>query len=222
MRALVVEDNSQVRYWLGTKLLANGHQSVLVETGESALDALAREVFDVVVLDRTLPGIDGIEVLNRMRGSQRPPVIILSAIDQPSDRVAGLRAGADDYMGKPFDFIELLVRMELLARRSVYSSQDSQYFIIGDLHIDLVHRAVKRNHRTIDLTDKEFQLLQVLAEHSGQTVPRSMLLERVWGLQFDPQTNLIDVHVSKLRSKIDKGFDTSLIKTVRALGYVLG
>lgn len=222
MRALVVEDDSNVRYWLGTKLQANGHQCLLVDSGEDALVALGREVFDIMVLDRMLPGIDGMEVLQRLRGCQRPPVIILSTIDQPSDRVAGLRAGADDYLGKPFDFAELLTRMELLTRRTVYSSRDEQYWIIQDLHIDLVNRVVKRAQRIIDLTDKEFQLLRVLAEHTGQAVPRSMLLEKVWGLQFDPQTNLIDVHMSKLRGKLDKGFDTSLIKTVRALGYVLG
>ncbi|ALM82924.1 response regulator transcription factor [Bordetella sp. N] len=222
MRALVVEDDSNVRYWLGTKLQANGHQCLLVDSGEDALVALGREVFDIMVLDRMLPGMDGMEVLQRLRGCQRPPVIILSTIDQPSDRVAGLRAGADDYLGKPFDFAELLTRMELLTRRTVYSSRDEQYWIIQDLHIDLVNRVVKRAQRTIDLTDKEFQLLRVLAEHTGQAVPRSMLLEKVWGLQFDPQTNLIDVHMSKLRGKLDKGFDTSLIKTVRALGYVLG
>jgi len=222
MRALVVEDDSNVRYWLGTKLQANGHQCLLVDSGEEALAALGREVFDIMVLDRMLPGIDGMEVLQRLRGCQRPPVIILSTIDQPSDRVAGLRAGADDYLGKPFDFAELLTRMELLTRRTVYSSRDDQYWIIQDLHIDLVNRVVKRDQRTIELTDKEFQLLRVLAEHTGQAVPRSMLLEKVWGLQFDPQTNLIDVHMSKLRGKLDKGFETSLIKTVRALGYVLG
>ena len=224
MRILLVEDDSKLSDWLGSRLQAQQHQCVPVDSGERALDALSREAFDIVLLDRMLPGMDGMEVLGRLRGRPHPPVIILSAIDQATERVAGLRAGASDYLGKPFDFHELLVRMELLVRRNDASAPTSsdQHIRIEDLLIDRSRRAVTRAGHSINLTDKEFLLLCTLAEHRGHTVPRDMLLEKVWGLQFDPQTNLIDVHVSKLRAKIDKGFDHPLIRTVRTVGYVLG
>lgn len=222
MQVLLVEDDSKVSYWLGAKLQAHGHHCTPVDSGERALEALARGAFDIIVLDRMLPGIDGMEVLQRLRGRPHPPVIILSTIDQASERVAGLRAGAEDYLGKPFDFHELLVRMELLVRRAGEAALNAPRLCVQDLQIDLGRRAVSRSGQPIDLTDKEFLLLRTLAEHAGQTVPRGMLLEKVWGLQFDPQTNLIDVHVSKLRAKIDKGFTPPLLKTVRAMGYVLG
>ncbi|NIF86067.1 response regulator transcription factor [Comamonas sp. Tr-654] len=222
MRILLVEDDSEVSYWLGSKLQSSGHVCIQVESGEQALEILCQEAFDVVVLDRMLPGIDGIEVLSRLRGRPHPPVIILSTLDHASERVLGLRAGADDYLGKPFDFPELLVRLELLVRRAGASPSQGTRLSVQDLQIDMVRRAVSRSGQAIDLTDKEYQLLQTLAEHPGQIVPRGMLLEKVWGLQFDPQTNLIDVHISKLRAKIDKGFASPLLKTVRAVGYVLG
>ncbi|MFT4265834.1 MAG: response regulator transcription factor [Xenophilus sp.] len=222
MRVLVVEDDGKVSYWLGRKLQASGHSHRLVDNGEDALEALGEEAFDVMILDRMLPGMDGIEVLRRLRGRRHPPVLILSTVDQPSDRVDGLRAGAEDYVGKPFDMDELLVRMEILVRRHRQASPAQPQWLVHDLRIDPARREVTRAGRRIGLTDKEFQLLCALAEHVGQTVPRSMLLARVWGLQFDPQTNLIDVHVSKLRAKIDKGFDLPLLKTVRSLGYALG
>ncbi|AVJ25896.1 MULTISPECIES: response regulator transcription factor [Achromobacter] len=221
MRILLIEDDSKVSYWLASKFQASGHQCVPVDSGEQALIALDRQVFDIAVLDRMLPGIDGIEVLRRLQGRPHPPVIILSAVDQASDRVEGLRAGAQDHIGKPFDFLELMVRMELLVQRHDATPPNTARLCVQDLQIDLLRRKVTRSGRDISLTDKEFLLLRTLAEHAGQTVPRGMLLEKVWGLQFDPQTNLIDVHVSKLRSKIDKDFAQPLLKTVRAMGYVL-
>jgi len=221
MRILLIEDDSKVSYWLASKFQASGHQYVPVDSGEQALIALDRQVFDIAVLDRMLPGIDGIEVLRRLQGRPHPPVIILSAVDQASDRVEGLRAGAQDHIGKPFDFLELMVRMELLVQRHDATPPNTARLCVQDLQIDLLRRKVTRSGREISLTDKEFLLLRTLAEHAGQTVPRGMLLEKVWGLQFDPQTNLIDVHVSKLRSKIDKDFAQPLLKTVRAMGYVL-
>lgn len=221
MRVLVVEDDPSVSHWLGSKLHASGHNYRLTDNGEGALHMIEQEVFDVVILDRVIPKIDGIEVLSRLSGKPRPPILILSANDQTADRVEGLRAGADDYLGKPFDFTELLLRLEILAKRHQKSAPD-EVLQIEDLSIDLARRTVTRGQQRIDLTDKEFKLLQVLAEHHGQTVTRSMLLERVWGYHFDPQTNLIDVHLSKLRTKIDKGFERQLIRTLRAIGYVLG
>lgn len=222
MRILLIEDDSKVSYWLVSKFQSSGHHCVPVVSGEQALQALDVEAFDIIVLDRMLPGIDGIEVLRRLAGRPHPPVIILSAVDQASQRVEGLRAGAQDYLGKPFDFPELMVRMELLVRRNEEAPGNGPHLCVHDLQIDLVRRKVTRSGRPITLTDKEFLLLSTLAEHAGQTVPRGMLLEKVWGLQFDPRTNLIDVHVSKLRSKIDKDFTRPLLRTVRAMGYVLG
>ncbi|MFK0093505.1 response regulator transcription factor [Pseudomonas sp. NPDC090592] len=221
MRVLVVEDDPSVSHWLGSKLHASGHSCRTTDNGEGALQMIGNEVFDVVILDRILPRMDGIEVLRQLHGQKRPPILILSANDQTSDRVEGLRAGADDYLGKPFDFNELLLRLELLARR--HTPRNAQEVVrIHDLCIDLGTRLVRRADKRIELTDKEFKLLQVLAEHAGQVVTRSMLLEKVWGYNFDPQTNLIDVHLSKLRTKLEKGFEHALIKTVRAIGYVLG
>lgn len=221
MRVLVVEDDVAVSHWLGSKLRASGHNCRLADDGEKALAMISQEAFDVVVMDRILPKMDGLEVLNRLNGRARPPVLILSANDQTSDRVDGLRAGAEDYLGKPFDYTELLLRLEVLTRRRQQSAQEERVYV-EDLLIDLGQRRVSRAGHTIDLTDKEFRLLQVLAEHVGQTVTRTMLLEKVWGYHFDPQTNLIDVHMSKLRTKIDKGHERSLLRTIRAIGYELG
>jgi len=221
MRVLVVEDDVAVSRWISSKLHASGHNCKMVDNGEGALQIIQSEAFDVVVLDRILPKMDGIEVLTRLHGRSHPPILILSANDQTADRIEGLRAGADDYLGKPFDFTELLLRLELLTRRHP-QLMNSDNVHIEDMHIDLGRREVRRSGQRIDLTDKEFKLLQVLAEHRGQTVTRSMLLEKVWGYHFDPQTNLIDVHLSKLRTKIDKDFTPALLRTIRAIGYVLG
>ncbi|THF67237.1 response regulator transcription factor [Pseudothauera nasutitermitis] len=222
MRVLIVEDDPQVSYWLGCKLQGCGHGCRLVDSGEQALEIMASEAFDAVLLDRMLPGMDGIEVLRAMRGRSHPPVMILSAVDESGDRVEGLRAGAEDYLGKPFDFTELLLRLEGLVRRCGVLPDDEKVLVLDDLVIDLRQRRVTRGGEAIDLTEKEFALLQVLAENLGRTVTRAMLLEKVWGYQFDPQTNLIDVHVSKLRGKIDRNFPRTLLRTVRSVGYALG
>ena len=221
MRILVVEDDSKVSHWLGSKLSSCGHVCRLVADGECALKTLEEEAFDVVVLDQMLPKMNGIEVLEHLRGRHHPPVMILSAIDGPEKRVDGLRAGADDYLGKPFLFDELLVRLELLSRRTA-ADRDGRTLHVDDLCLDEVSRKVRRAGQAIDLTDKEFKLLTVLMRHKRQTVTRTMLLEKVWGYNFAPQTNLIDVHMSKLRAKIDRGHERSLLHTVRAIGYVLG
>lgn len=221
MRVLVVEDDVAVGHWISSKLHASGHNCKMVDNGEGALQIIQTEAFDVVVLDRIMPKMDGIEVLSHLHGRPHPPVLILSANDQTADRIEGLRAGADDYLGKPFDFTELLLRLELLIRRRPQRLA-AESLHIEDLSIDLGRREVTRAGQRIDLTDKEFKLLLVLAENRGQTVTRSMLLEKVWGYHFDPQTNLIDVHLSKLRNKIDKDFSPALLRTIRAIGYVLG
>lgn len=222
MRVLVVEDDPKVSYWLGSKLQAEGCQCVMVDNGVDALAAIENEAFDVIVLDRMLPKLDGMQVLDRLKGRRHPPVIFLSAVDQPDDRVAGLRAGADDYLGKPFDFAELLARIEVLVRRNGGQVEDSLILHVADLRMDVLRREVRRGDTVLDLTEKEFKLLQLLLEQTGRVVTRSMLLQRVWGYEFDPQTNLIDVHMSKLRSKLDKGFEATLLRTIRSVGYVLG
>ncbi|MET0268539.1 MAG: response regulator transcription factor [Duganella sp.] len=222
MRVLIVEDDPQVSYWLSAKLQSKGHNCRVADTGHEALEMVRREAFDVILLDRMLPDITGIEVLNAIQDQPHAPVMMLSAIDQPGDRIEGLRAGAEDYLGKPFDFTELQLRLELLVRRRGSNGEGERMVRCEDLVVDLRLRHVTRSGRTIELTQKEYALLEVLLENPGQTVTRTMLMERVWGYQFDPQTNLIDVHVSKLRSKLDKNFPRSLLRTVRAVGYVLG
>lgn len=222
MRILIVEDDPRVSHWLSIKLKGSGHGCRVVDNGEDALQLMSVEAFDVVVLDRMLPGIDGIQVLKNLRQRSHPPVMVLSAVDQPGDRVEGLRAGAEDYLGKPFDFTELLLRLEGLVRRRQAAGENDRVLQLDELTIDLRQRRVMRGEQRIVLTEKEFELLRVLAENLGRTVTRAMLLEKVWGYQFDPQTNLIDVHVSKLRNKIERGDSRSLLRTVRAVGYVLG
>lgn len=223
MRVLVVEDDAAVSYWIGAKLNGSGHSCRFSGDGEEALRLLAEEAFDVVVLDRMLPKLDGMEVLKRLDGTRHPPVLVLSALDETSDRVAGLRAGADDYLGKPFDFAELLVRLEHLSRRHGQAmAAPGDLLTVGDLVMDVAQRRVTRQGVPIELTDKEFRLLHILMSNPGQTVTRTMLLEKAWGYGFNPPTNLVEVHVFKLRSKIDKDFDPPLLRTVRAIGYALG
>lgn len=220
MRVLIVEDDPSVGHWLSNKFYQIGYECRLVEDGETAFNLIDSQAFDAVVLDRKLPGMDGIEVLKKLDHRHIPPVLILSANDDTSDRVEGLRAGAQDYLGKPFDFTELLLRLELLVQRQ--NRNDDDLIEVADLVVDIKNRRVFRDKREILLTDKEFKLLTALAERKGRTVSRAMLLEKVWGYSFDPQTNLIDVHLSKLRQKIDKGFERPLIRTIRAIGYVIG
>lgn len=222
MRILIVEDDSKVSYWLVSKLQACGHHCTLVDNGQDALDAVSKEAYDVMVLDRMLPVMDGMQVLAYLQDRRHPPILVLSAVDQPDDRVAGLRAGADDYLGKPFHFSELLARIDVLARRGRTVEAETQLLRLEDLCMDVVKREVRRGGQVLDLTEKEFKLLQVLLEHSGQVVTRTMLLQKVWGYEFDPQTNLIDVHMSKLRSKLDKRFGPPLLRTIRSVGYALG
>ncbi|MBT0570718.1 response regulator transcription factor [Curvibacter sp. CHRR-16] len=222
MRVLIVEDDTQVSHWLSTKLQHSGHNCRLVEDGEGALELISHEAFDAIVLDRMLPGMSGIDVLHALQHRPHPPAMMLSAVDQPSDRIEGLRAGAIDYLGKPFNFTELLLRLEGLVKRNPPNRSSTDVLQIDDLRIDRQLRKVQRGGKDIDLTEKEYALLDVLAEHHGRTVTRAMLLEKVWGYQFDPQTNLIDVHVSKLRGKIDQKPNRAMLRTIRTVGYVLG
>ena len=221
MRILVVEDDASVSHWISSKLHVSGHICKLVDNGEDALKLIKKEVFDVILLDRVLPKLDGIQLLGLLGNTPHPPILILSANDQISDRIEGLRAGADDYLGKPFDFTELLLRLERLYFRTKKVAS-SNLIKIKDMMINLELHEVTRSGQKIDLTNKEFKLLYVLAEHPGQTVTRSMLLEKAWGYNFDPQTNILDVHLSKLRHKLDGGSKNPIIRTIRSVGYALG
>ena len=199
-----------------------GHVVEHADNGRDGLFLAASEAFDAVVLDRMLPGgIDGLRLLETLRGQKNTvPVLILSALADVDERVRGLKAGGDDYLTKPFAFAELLARVEALARRGKGEGPVTK-LVVEDLELDLLSRQVKRAGQKIDLQPREFRLLEYLMRHAGQVVTRTMLLEGVWDYHFDPQTNVIDVHVSRLRQKVDKPFPSPLIHTVRNAGYML-
>ncbi len=222
MRVLVVEDDKDVAGFIVKGLREAGHLAEHAANGRDGLLAATSQEFDAIILDRMLPGgLDGMGVLEMLRGQDNhTPVMFLSAMAQVDDRVRGLKAGGDDYLTKPFAFSELLARVEALARRRRAAGPETR-LQVGDLEMDLLSRTVKRRNHKIDLQPREFMLLEYLMRHAGQVVTRTMLLEGVWDYHFDPQTNVIDVHVSRLRQKIDKPFDTALLHTVRSSGYML-
>ncbi|MCU0792064.1 MAG: response regulator transcription factor [Opitutaceae bacterium] len=220
MRVLVIEDDSQVSALLGDTLRSGGHQPVLVDSGEQALLRLGQETFDAAILDLLLPGLDGLSVLRRLRAAGlRLPVLILTARDATSDRVAGLDLGADDYLVKPFDHAELLARLRAITRR--HPDARATRFTLADLHVDLATREVTRAGQRIDLTVREFAVLECLLRADGAVVTRTELLQRVWRFQFDPGTNLVEVAIRRLRRKLDEGRSPALLQTVRGLGYAL-
>jgi two-component system OmpR family response regulator len=221
MRLLVVEDDREAAEYLKKALREAGHLAEIAGDGEAGLDTALDGQFDVLVVDRMLPKRDGLSLIAELRKrGNATPVLILSALGQVDDRVAGLRAGGDDYLAKPYAFSELLARVEALARRAIPQSGDSHYRV-GDLELDRLARQVSRAGQEIPLQPREFRLLEYLMRHAGQVVTRTMLLENVWDYHFDPQTNVIDVHVSRLRAKIDKGFERPLLHTVRGAGYMI-
>jgi two-component system, OmpR family, response regulator len=223
VRILVIEDDKEVASFIRNGLVQAGCNVDHAGNGRDGLFLATTESYDALVVDRMLPGIDGLTVIRTLRASSNTtPVLILSALGEVDDRVKGLKAGGDDYLVKPFAFSELLARLEALARRAK-SAVDAPATILGaaDLEMDLLRREVRRAGKQIDLQPREFQLLEFLLRHVGQVVTRTMLLEGVWDYHFDPQTNVIDVHISRLRSKIDKGFDRPLLHTVRGAGYRL-
>jgi two-component system, OmpR family, response regulator len=221
MRLLLIEDDLQAAEYLVKGLRESGYSVEHSPDGRDGLDKAGRGPYDVIIADRQLPYLDGLSVITALRErSDRTPVLILSALGTVDDRVHGLKAGGDDYLTKPFAFAELLARIEALNRRGAAASETTR-LKIADLELDLLARRVTRAARNIELTTKEFQLLEYLVRHAGQTVTRTMLLEGVWNLHFDPQTNITDVHMSRLRNAIDKGFPKPLIHTVRGAGYVL-
>jgi two-component system OmpR family response regulator len=222
MRILLVEDDPTVAGFVVKGLKEAGHVVEHADNGRDGLFLAASETFDTIILDRMLPGgIDGIRLLETLRSQNNAtPVLLLSALSQVDDRVAGLKAGGDDYLTKPFAFSELLARVEALTRRGKSDGPQTK-LIVGDLEMDLLSRMVRRAGQKIDLQPREFRLLEYLMRHAGQVVTRTMLLEGVWDYHFDPQTNVIDVHVSRLRQKIDKPYPTPLIHTIRNAGYML-
>jgi two-component system OmpR family response regulator len=221
MRLLLIEDDLQAAEYLVKGLRESGYSVEHSPDGRDGLEKSGRGPYDVIIADRQLPYLDGLAIITALRErSDRTPVLILSALGTVDDRVHGLKAGGDDYLTKPFAFAELLARIEALNRRGAAASETTR-LKIADLELDLLARRVTRSGRNIELTTKEFQLLEYLVRHAGQTVTRTMLLEGVWNLHFDPQTNITDVHMSRLRNAIDKGFPKPLIHTVRGAGYVL-
>ena len=221
MRILVIEDDLEAAAYVTKGLRESGHVVDHAADGEEGLSLALAGNFDMLVVDRMLPKRDGLSVVKTLREQgATTPVLFLSALGEVDDRVKGLRAGGDDYLTKPFAFVELLARIEVLVRRAA-PEQVQTKLQVSDLEIDLLGRKVTRAGKAIELQPREFRLLEYLMKHTGQVVTRTMLLENVWEYHFDPQTNVIDVHMSRLRGKIDKNFDTPLIHTIRGAGYSL-
>ncbi len=221
MKLLLIEDDLQAAEYLIKSLREIGYSVDHSPDGRDGLEKATQRHYDVIIADRQLPHVDGLAIITTLRErNDRTPVLILSALGTVDDRVHGLKAGGDDYLTKPFAFAELLARIEALSRRGTALAESSR-LKVADLELDLLARKVTRAGQNIDLTTKEFQLLEFLMRRPGQVVTRTMLLEGVWNLHFDPQTNITDVHMSRLRNAVDKGFSRPLIHTVRGAGYVL-
>jgi two-component system OmpR family response regulator len=221
MRILVIEDDQDTLAYIAKGLEEAGHVVDRSGDGKDGLFMALEEDYDALVVDRMLPSLDGLSLVQSLRAAEkRTPVLILSALGEVDDRVEGLQKGGDDYLTKPFAFSELLARLDALSRRGEAEPITTK-LQVADLEMDLLARTVKRAGRTIELQPREFRLLEYLMRHSGQVVTRTMLLEKVWDYHFDPQTNVIDVHISRLRRKIDRDFDHELLHTVRGAGYAL-
>ena len=221
MRILVVEDDDETAAYVANGLTEKGHVVDRAGDGRDGLFLASSEPYDLMIVDRMLPELDGLSLVKRVRAAGvEMPVLFLTALGGVDDRVTGLEAGGDDYLPKPFAFSELLARISALARRPPMSSVVTT-LQVGDLHMDLLKRTVTRKGRAIDLQPREFRLLEYLMRHSGEVVTRTMLLEHVWDFHFDPHTNVVETHVSRLRTKVDKPFDFPLIHTVRGAGYSL-
>lgn len=223
MRILLIEDDDDTAQYVARGLRRSGH---LVERAQDGKDGLALATdgsHDVIVLDRMLPEMDGLSLAKKLRESgSQTPILFLTTMGGVDDRVEGLEAGGDDYLVKPFALAELVARVNSLTRRSHRTGSESATNLrVGDLEIDLLARTVVRGGRRIDLQPQEYRLLEYLARHEGRVVTRTMLIENVWELHFDPQTNIVESHMSRLRTKIDKDFPTQMIQTIRGAGYIL-
>lgn len=221
MKILVIEDDREAAEYLKKAFAEAGHTAHIAADGDSGFALADAGDYDVFVIDRMLPRRDGLSIIFELRGrGNETPALILSALGEVDDRVTGLRAGGDDYLTKPYAFSELLARVEVLNRRSGSKDIETVYRV-GDLELDRLSHTVRRAGREITLQPREFRLLEYLMRHAGQVVTRTMLLENVWDYHFDPQTNVIDVHVSRLRGKIEKGFGKPVLHTIRGAGYML-
>ena len=221
MKILVIEDDQQAASYLAKGLKEAGHVVDIANDGKEGLFLGGSEHYDVMIVDRMLPGRDGLSLVEILRATGNDtPVLFLSALGSVDDRVKGLKAGGDDYLTKPYAFSELLARIEVLVRRRS-AAQPQTRLAVADLELDLLSRTVRRGGKSIDLLPREFALLEYLMRNAGSVVTRTMMLENVWDYHFDPQTNVIDVHIARLRQKIDKDFPTPLIHTVRGAGYSL-
>ncbi len=222
MKILLVEDNERVTRFVLKGLQEAGHVADHADNGRNGMFMAASEHYDVIIMDRMLPGqIDGLAIIEALRkAGNHTPILILSALSDVDERIRGLKAGGDDYLTKPFAFGELLARLDALGRRAQGSGTQTS-LRVADLHIDLLSRKAARGTRAIALQPQEFKLLEYLMRHAGQVVTRTMLLENVWDYHFDPQTNVVDVHISKLRQKIESDSERPLLRTVRNAGYML-
>jgi two-component system OmpR family response regulator len=221
MKLLVVEDDPRTRSFIAQGMRESGHTVDEADDGPTGLDLALVDAYDVLVVDRMLPGCSGLDLVRAVRAQGlSTPCLILTALGAVEDRVEGLNAGADDYLVKPFAFSELLARLHALERRPPLARQPDR-LCVADLEIDPAAHRVTRAGRPITLTSHEFKLIDYLARRAGQVVTRTMLLEALWGFHFDPRTNIVDAHISRLRAKIDRDFDVELIRTVRGVGYVL-
>jgi len=222
MKVLLVEDNERVANFVKKGLVESGHTIDHAANGRDGMFLAAAEPYDVIIMDRMLPGsIDGLGIIATLRkAGSKVPILILSALSDVDERIRGLQSGGDDYLVKPFAFGELLARLDALVRRSQDHSAETT-LVLDDLSVDLLSRKVTRAGQPLSLQPREFKLLEYLMRHANQVVTRTMLLENVWDYRFDPQTNVVDVHVSKLRHKIDAGFARPLLRTIRNAGYML-
>lgn len=222
MKILLIEDDQQVSAFIEKGFAEAGHSICTETNGRTALNMALSETYDVIITDRMLPELDGIKIIQALKAAgDVTPVIILSALGDVDDRVLGLKSGGDDYLVKPFAFAELLARVEILGRRSASINDQTSKLKAGQLELDLITRRVSREGRLIELQAREFKLLEYMLRHKNQVITRAMLLENVWDYHFDPQTNVIDVHISRLRNKVDKDFETQIIRTVRGSGYII-
>ncbi|RDZ27152.1 response regulator transcription factor [Lysobacter silvisoli] len=223
MRVLLIEDDLHTAGFIAKGLREDGHAVDQADNGKDGLFLATTEPYDALVLDRMLPGLDGLTLLQTLRGAgNRTPVLLLTALGEVDHRVEGLRAGADDYLVKPFAYAELSARLDSIARRGSAGGSEPTRLRVADLELDLLSREARRSGKRIELQPREFRLLEYLMRQAERVVTRTMLLEAVWDYHFDPQTNVIDVHISRLRQKIDQGYPKPLLHTVRGAGYRLG
>jgi len=222
MKVLIIEDDEEAATFLAGGIVERGHEADVARNGRDGLVmATGPQRYDVVIVDRMLPELDGLNLVKAMRAAgTATPALFLTSLSGIDDRVEGLEAGGDDYLVKPFAFTELMARLAALARRPTLGAEPT-VLTVGDLEMDLIRRTVKRGGQAIDLQPREFQLLEFLLRSEGRVVTRTMLLEKVWEFHFDPQTNIVETHISRLRAKVDRGQATPLILTLRGAGYML-